>query len=74
MPGIDTVPRRILFVQTNTTVVVPVIYIMAVALVMHRQSFKKDHNGYMNVCACENQVDCVRCVAAVKDVATHKVS
>jgi hypothetical protein len=74
MPGIDTVPRRILFVQTNITVIMPVIDIREVALVLHRQSFKEEHNGYMNVYACENQLDCVRCVAAVKDTATHKAS
>jgi hypothetical protein len=74
MPGIDTVPRRILFVQTNITVLMPVIDIRAVALVLHRQSLKEEHNGYMNVYACENQLDCVRCVAAVKDMATHKAS
>jgi hypothetical protein len=71
MPGIDTVPRIILFVQTNTTVVMPVIDIMAVALVLHSQSLKEEHNGYVNVYAFENQVECVRCVAAVKDMATH---
>jgi hypothetical protein len=60
MPGIDTVTRRILFVETNITVIMPVIDIREVALVLHRQSFKEDHNGYMNVYACENQLDCVR--------------
>jgi hypothetical protein len=52
----------------------PVIDIRAVALVLHRKYFKEEHNGYMNVYACENQVDCVRCVSAVKDMATHKAS
>jgi hypothetical protein len=74
MPGIDTVPRRILFVQKNITVVMPVINSRAVALVLHRKSFKEEHNGYMNVYACEHQLDCVRCVAEVKDTATHKAS
>jgi hypothetical protein len=52
----------------------PVIDIREVDLVLHRQFFKEEHNGYMNMYACENQVDCVRCVAAVKDTATHKAS
>jgi hypothetical protein len=74
MPGIKTVPRRILCVQKNITVVMPVIEIRAVALFLHIKSFKEEHNGYMNVYACENQVECVRCVAAVKGIATHKAS
>jgi hypothetical protein len=72
MPGIDTVPRIILCVQTNTTVVMSVIDIREVALILHIQSFKEEKNIYINVYACENQVDCIRCVAMVTDMATHK--
>jgi hypothetical protein len=72
--GNDTVPRRMLFVQTHITAVMPVIDIRAVALVLHRQSFKEEHNCFTNVYDCEKQEDCVRCVAAAKDRATHNAS
>jgi hypothetical protein len=73
-PGVVTVPDRILFVQTNVTVVLLVRDIKEVALVLHRQHFTEDHNGFLNVFAVQNQVDCNDGVCSVKAVEDHRAS
>jgi hypothetical protein len=73
-PGVVTVLDRILFVQTNVTVVLLVRVIKEVALVLHRQHFIEDHNGFLNVFAIQNQVDCNDGFSSVKTAEDHKVS
>jgi hypothetical protein len=58
-PGVPTFPGRILFAQTNVTVDLHVTQIRAVDLLLHRQHFTEDHNGFFNIFAVENQVDCL---------------
>jgi hypothetical protein len=48
--------------------------IREVALFLHRQHFTEDHNGFLNVFAFQNQVDCNDGVASAKDVEDHKSS
>jgi hypothetical protein len=71
-PGVVTVLDRILFVQTNVTVVLLVRDIKEVALFLHRQYFTEDHNGFLNVFAIQNQVDYNDGVCSVKAVEDHK--
>jgi hypothetical protein len=73
-PGVVTVPDRILFVQTNVTVILLVRDIKEVALVLYRQHFTEDHNGFLNVVAVQNQVDCNDSVCSVKAVEDHRAS
>jgi hypothetical protein len=73
-PGGVTVPDRILFVQTNVTVVLLVRNIKEVALVLHRQHLTEDNNGFLNVFAVHNQVDCNDGVCSVKAVEDHRAS
>jgi hypothetical protein len=72
LPGVVIVPDRILFVQMNLTVVLLVRDIQEVALVLHRQHFTEDHNGFLNVFAVQNQVDCNDGVCSVKAVEDHR--
>jgi hypothetical protein len=71
-PGVVTVPDRILFVQTNVTVVLLVRDIKEVALVLHCQYFREDHNGFLNLFAVHNQVDCNGGVCSVKAMGDHR--
>jgi hypothetical protein len=73
-PGVVTVPDRILFVQTNVTVVLLVRDIKEVALVLHRQHFIEDNNGFLHVFAIQNQVNCNDGVCSVKAVEDHRAS
>jgi hypothetical protein len=73
-PGVVTVSDHILFVQTNVTVVLLVRDIKEVYLVLHLQHFTEDHNGFLNVFAVQNELDCNAGVCSVKAVADHRAS
>jgi hypothetical protein len=73
-PGVVYVPDRIIFVQTNVTVVLLVQDIKEVALVLRHHHFTEDHNGFINVFAVQNQVDCNDGVCSVKDMEDHIAS
>jgi hypothetical protein len=49
VPGVSTVPSRILLAQTNMKVYITVMQVKAVALVIHHHKFKEQHNGFLNV-------------------------
>jgi hypothetical protein len=73
-PGVVTVTDRILGVQTNVTVVLLVQDIKEVALVLHLQHFTEDHNGFLNMLAVQNQVECNGGVCSAKAVEDHRAS
>jgi hypothetical protein len=74
VPGVSTVPSRMLLAQTNMTVDITVMQVKAVALVIHHHKFKEQHNGLLNVYTVANQIDCSRGIAMNKDAVYHVTS
>jgi hypothetical protein len=74
LPGVWTVPSRILLALTNITVDITVLQVKVVALVIHQYKFKEQHNGFLNVFTVENQVDCSRGIAMNKNAKSHVAS
>jgi hypothetical protein len=70
--GVVTVPDLIVFRRTNVTVVLLVRDIRELALILHHQHFTEEHNGFLNVFAVQNQVNCNHGVSSVKAVDDHK--
>jgi predicted RNase H-related nuclease YkuK (DUF458 family) len=74
VPGVSTVPPRIVLAQTSTTVDITVNQVKAVVLVIHHHQFKEKHNCFLNVYTVENLVDCSHGIAMNNDATSNVAS